>query len=167
MRLVYTRTRTLGAALIRAMPPWGPWSHCATVWGDDVIEAVAVPPGRNTLLALLRDEGRVIRRPLADLLAGSSAWMLCDLTVPREADAYDYAVSRIGHRYDHGGVLAVPTRVRPWADAERDFCSEALLDTTAAGGLELRYPGMHGATPTQCAHLTHAAGHRVVGAGVN
>jgi hypothetical protein len=26
---------------------------------------------------------------------------------------------------------------------------------------------MHGATPTQCAHLTHAAGHRVVGAGVN
>ena len=153
MRLVYTRTSTLGAALIRSMPPWGPWSHCAVEVGDGwVVEALAL-------------RGGVVQTTIAELLGRSSAWQRVELDVPDSEAGIRWARDTIGAGYDWFGVLGIPARRRRWGSARRWYCSEHCAEAIHRAGRQILTPGMHGITPTQLAHLTRAAGHRVIGAG--
>jgi len=150
LRIIYTRTSTLGAALIRAMPPWGPWSHCALVLSaGEVIEARA-PRG-------------VVRTSLPEIRGRSSAWEMVELDVPDPLMAEAWARGSVGAPYDWGGVIGIPTRRRSLNSASRWYCSEHCAWAVELAGRPILSRGMHGITPTQLWHLTHAAGHRVQG----
>jgi uncharacterized protein YycO len=152
LKVVYSRSRSVGAVLIRAMPPWGPWSHCALVDGDAVIESVAL-------------KGGVVRTPLSDLLARSSAWMIVSVPCPDARSAIRWAEVTLGDRYDWGGVLSIPARTRSWDSQARWYCSEHCARALSVGGTSVLTPGMHGVTPSHLAQLTYAAGHKVLATG--
>lgn len=155
LTLLYTRTPTLSAALIRAMPPWGPWSHSALVLSDaEVIEALAL-------------RGGVVRSTVAEVLARSSAWMRVELDVPDALAAETWARETVGLHYDWLGVVGIPARNRGMGSPRRWYCSEHGAAAIERAGHRILTPGMHGLTPTHLAQLTQAAGHRVVATGEN
>lgn len=108
IQVVFTRSWLPGSWLIRALTG-SRWSHCALIVGDEVIEA-AMGAG-------------VRRRPLAELIAASSAHSIVDLPVQDAAAVIAAAESQIGQRYDWLGAFGVALR-RCWHERDAWFCSE-------------------------------------------
>lgn len=118
VRILFTRSWLPGSWLIRAIT-WSRWSHCALVVGDEVIE--------SAMFAGVR------RRPLVDLIEGSSAYSIVELPV-RDADAVIRAAeSQIGRRYDWAGVFGLALR-GGWQDRRAWFCSELVAWAADAAG---------------------------------
>lgn len=118
VRLVFTRSATLGSAALRAFL-WSPWSHVAIVNRDQIIEAT-VPGGVRT-------------RSLADLLAASSEYAFIDIPCPDPAAVIAAAVSQLGKPYDWRGVIGIGAR-RRWQDPDAWFCSELIAWAFAQAG---------------------------------
>lgn len=118
VRVVFTRSLLPGSLLIRAIT-WSRWSHCALVVGDEVIE--------SAMFAGVR------RRPLAELIAASSAHSIVDLPVQDAAAVVAAAESQIGRSYDWAGALGLALR-RGWQDRRAWFCSELVAWAADAAG---------------------------------
>lgn len=116
-RVIFTRNHTPGSILLRTFL-WSPWSHCAIVDGEEVIEAAAF--------------GGVRARPLADMLADATKMAI--LTLPGDPQAVIAAArSQIGKPYDWQGVAGIGFR-RRWQDDDAWFCSELVAWAFEAGG---------------------------------
>lgn len=118
VRVVFTRSWLPGSWLIRALT-WSRWSHCALIVGDEVIEA-AMGAG-------------VRRRPLAGLIAASSAHSIVDLPVQDAAALIRAARSQIGKPYDWPAVAGLILR-RNWQETDAWFCSELIAWAAAVTG---------------------------------
>ncbi len=136
IRVVYSRTRGLAPTLIRMASWWGPWSHCALVDGDSVIECLAL-------------KGGVVRTPLAEARLRASAWSEVHLACPYPAMALEWARSTVGQPYDWGGVISIPFRAREWESTNRWYCSEHVEAALIRGGLSRWRTGMQGISPCQ------------------
>ena len=106
--LVFSRKHHIGSLLLRAFL-WSEWSHVAIVDGEDVIEAAA--------------GAGVRRRPLAEMLAESSEFVIVILQAPNAQAVVAAAASQIGKPYDWMGVLGIGFR-RRWQQNDSWFCSE-------------------------------------------
>lgn len=109
MRLVFSRSRTVGSLLIRAAC-WSPFSHCG-IWTEDgtVIEATW-PQG-------VREVG------LATFVKHATHWEFVDIDVPNEAAGIAWGRSQIGKPYDVWGVIGLGLR-RNWQADDAWWCSE-------------------------------------------
>lgn len=120
VRVVFSRNHTPGSILLRAAL-WSPWSHCAIVDGDTVIEAAAFHGVRE--------------RPLLDFMADATKADVLEL--PGGAAAIIAAArSQIGKPYDWAGVLGFGFR-RRWQDDDAWFCSELVAWAFAEAGTPL------------------------------
>lgn len=120
VRVVFTRKHALGSILLRAAL-WSPWSHCAIIDGDEVIEAAAFHGVRA--------------RPLEDMLNEASKFAI--LTLPGdEAAVVAAARSQIGKPYDWPGVLGIGFR-RNWQESDAWFCSELVAWAFEVSGTPL------------------------------
>lgn len=120
VQVVFTRSHAIGSLLLRTAL-WSPWSHCAIVDGEEVIEAAAF--------------GGVRVRPLADMLADATKTAI--LTLPGDPQKVIAAVrSQIGKPYDWSGVLGLGFR-RRWQDDDAWFCSELVAWAFAEAGAPL------------------------------
>lgn len=138
MRILYSRQANLSALLIRAGSWFGPWSHCAVVDGESVIESRALARG-------------VIRTPLADAIRRASEYELLDVATPDDAAGLAWARSTLGAPYDWWGVFGILARERDWQSPEDWYCSEHVERTLVEAGLtgdlaRWRY-GLMGITP--------------------
>ena len=120
VQIIFTRSHAIGSLLLRTAL-WSPWSHCAIVDGEEVIEAAAF--------------GGVRARPLADMLA--DATKMAFVTLPGDEHAVIAAArSQIGKPYDWAGVLGFGFR-RRWQDDDAWFCSELVAWAFAEAGTPL------------------------------
>ena len=120
VQVIFTRSHAIGSLLLRTAL-WSPWSHCAIVDGEEVIEAAAF--------------GGVRARPLADMLADATKMAI--LTLPGDEQAVIAAArSQIGKPYDWQGVLGFGFR-RRWQDDDAWFCSELVAWAFAKAGSPL------------------------------
>ena len=130
VQVIFTRSHAVGSILLRAAL-WSPWSHCAIIDGDEVIEAAAF--------------GGVRVRPLADMLADATKHAIIEL--PGNAEAVIAAArSQIGKPYDWAGVLGFGFR-RRWQDDDAWFCSELVAWAFAEAGTPLFRVEAHRITP--------------------
>jgi uncharacterized protein YycO len=148
LRLIFTRTRSLGAVVIRAGAWWGQWSHCGLVLpGGHVVESLAL-------------KGGVITTMVDAVIFRSSAHQVLDLPCPAPQYAHEWALSTVGMPYDWGGVLGIPFRSRDWQAPGRWYCSEHCAAAIERAGLTLVRPGVHGIHPDTLHALAWAAGAR-------
>ena len=133
--IVYSRTRSIASALIRAGAWWGPWSHCGIVDNGLVIEALAL-------------KGGVVLTPWDEFEARSSAWTLASFDVPDLEAGRRWAHSTIGSPYDWSGVLGIPFRERRWDRPGRWYCSEHVEAYLLRCGLYRWRSGLHGISPS-------------------
>ncbi len=150
LNVVFTRSRgwrAAGSAVIRAMPPFGSWSHCATLRGDarSVVEAV-MPRVRLT--------------PLLDLVARSSEWGVMRVPVPDLAAGLQAAEECVGLEYDTLGLVGFPLRHRGLQRPHKLFCVEQSLLAVTAGGLPVVEDGRTLLTPVMLSLVLWAAGGR-------
>lgn len=136
LTVLYTRTRTMGAALIRAGAWWGPWSHCGIVDGEHVIESLAL-------------QGGVVCTPLVEVIERSSHAEAVDIECPMPERGLEWAHSTVGEPYDWGGVLGIPLRARDWQAPGRWYCSEHVEAALVRAGRTRWRAGMHGISPCQ------------------
>lgn len=136
LSVLYSRARNPVSALIRLSAWWGPWSHCALVDGDHVIEARAM-------------SGGVVRTPLALALQRASAHEFVEVECPRPELGLEWARSTIGARYDWAGLFAIPARQRDWQRPGRWYCSEHVEVALIRSGRVRWRAGLHGVHPTQ------------------
>lgn len=130
VQVVFTRSHAIGSLLLRTAL-WSPWSHCAIVDGEEVIEAAAF--------------GGVRVRPLADMLAHATKTAI--LTLPGDPQAVIAAArSQIGKPYDWSGVLGFGFR-RRWQDDDAWFCSELVAWAFEVAGAPLFRTGYWRVTP--------------------
>lgn len=120
VQVIFTRSHAIGSLLLRTAL-WSPWSHCAIVDGEEVIEAAAF--------------GGVRARPLTDMLA--DATKMAFVTLPGDPQAVIAAArSQIGKPYDWPGVLGFGFR-RRWQDDDAWFCSELVAWAFVEAGTPL------------------------------
>lgn len=136
VRVVYSRSLTLGSALIRAGSWWGPWSHCGVVDQGFVIEALAI-------------KGGVVATPFEQFEDRSTALEVVEFRVPDAKPAIDWAWTTVGSPYDWGGVLGIPFREREWDRPGRWYCSEHVEVFLRKAGLDRWRRGLHGISPCQ------------------
>ena len=151
LRLVFTRGRDPGSLAIRAQAWGGPWSHCAIVDGQRVIEARWLADG-------------VVPTPLADVIERSSRHALLDVWCPRPDLGLAWARAMVappGERprvkYDHKGLLGIAVRNRSLDDPARLYCSQQVLDGLAVSHLDLYDPLHHGVSPAGVWDRCHAS----------
>lgn len=117
VQVVFSRNHSPGSLLLRTFL-WSPWSHCALVDEDAVIEAAAFHGVRE--------------RPLRDFMADATKAAMLEL--PGDAGAVIAAArSQIGKPYDWQGVAGIGFR-RRWQDDDAWFCSELVAWAFEAGG---------------------------------
>lgn len=120
VQVVFTRSHAIGSLLLRTAL-WSPWSHCAIVDGEEVIEAAAF--------------GGVRARPLSDMLAQATKAAM--IVLPGDPEKVIAAArSQIGKPYDWSGVLGFGFR-RRWQDDDAWFCSELVAWAFAKAGSPL------------------------------
>jgi len=134
--VIYARTRTIGAVLIRAGAWWGPWSHCGIVDGAHVIESLAM-------------KGGVVRSTLGEVIDRSSAYHIEHVACPRPDLAIEWARSTVGQPYDWSGVFGIPFRARDWQAQGKWYCSEHVEAALSRGGRKRWRDGLHGISPCQ------------------
>lgn len=134
--VLYSRTRSPASLAIRAASWFGPWSHCAVIAGEFVIECLAL-------------KGGVVRTPIDEAIkrASRADWVLVNCPNPERALAW--ARSTIGLPYDWSGVAAMPFRARNWQEPGKWYCSEHVEAALAIGGSDRWQPGLHGISPNQ------------------
>jgi len=139
MRIVYSRAGNLGDWIVRVGQWWGPWTHCAILDGEHVIEA--------------RAWHGVVRTPLADAMARASRFKVVDVHTPDDHAGIAWARTTVGTPYDWWGALGVFTRKREWQEDDAWYCSEhverALVEAGMDGALARWRDGMPGITPCQ------------------
>lgn len=121
VRIIFTRRHNVFSLALRTFL-WSAWSHCAIVDGDQVVEAVTFHGVRV--------------RPLADLVADSSKYLIVDVSVNDAAAVVAAARSQVGKGYDWFGCLGIALR-RRWQDAANWFCSELVAWSFQEGGTPL------------------------------
>ena len=132
MILVFTRSRSLGSALIR-VATWSQWSHVAIL---------STP--RAVIDATLRHG--VAERPLSALLDESTESRMVALPAPGDA-AVTAARSQIGKPYDTTAITGLALR-RDWQEADSWFCSELVAWAAQAAGAPLfRAESLYRVTP--------------------
>lgn len=150
LRVIYTRSRTVGSVLIRAGAWWGPASHCGVVDGDEVIECLALPPLDQVGGSWRRKlRGEIVRTPLERVKDRSSWHSLVDIRCPRPEDGLAWARSTVGDGYDHWGLIGIPLRESSLQREHLGYCSEHVEGTLARAGADRWRPGMHGWHPCQ------------------
>lgn len=110
IRLVFTRNHSLASLGLR-VALWSPWSHCAIVDGNTIIEASALKGVRE--------------RALGAFLADASEHEFVDVPATDPRAIIAAARSQIGKPYDWWGVFGIGFR-RRWQDTDRWFCSELI-----------------------------------------
>ena len=133
--ILYTRQHTLSSWLIRLGSWWGPWSHCAVVDREWIIECRA-------------DAGRVKMERLDFALKRASAHAIVLVQCPDPERAIEWARSTVGQRYDWGGAFGIPFRQRQLGDEAKWYCSEHVEAALAVGGRNRWRHGLHGITPS-------------------
>jgi hypothetical protein len=118
MKLIFGASRMPGSLLLQFFT-FSQWSHVGIDYGEFVVEA-RFPRVRMTTVA--------------DFQSHYPRWEFADLPCADEGAAEAFARSRIGRRYDLGGLLAFPFQNRDWESSSRDFCSELPIRAAAAGG---------------------------------
>ena len=108
--IIFTRHRTLVSLILRSFL-WSPWSHCALIDGDNVVDAI-VPIGVREV-------------PLADLLRASSHHEIRQFPCKDRDAVLRAARSQIGKPYDWLGILGIVLSQR-WETTNRWFCSELI-----------------------------------------
>ena len=149
LHIAFSRSRgwrSLGSAAIRAMPPWGSWSHCAVLRADgaSVVEALAGPG--------------VVVTPLPEFVARAAKWGVMEVPAPDFVGGLLRAESRVGRPYDWRRIAGFPLRQRSMQDAARDSCEELAIGALHAAGLRLVEDDAGLVTPTMLAMLCFAAG---------
>lgn len=118
MKLIFGASRMPGSLLLQFFT-FSRWSHVGIVYDGMVIEA-RFP--------------RVRMATVAEFQAHYPRWEFAELPCADEGAAEAFARSRIGRRYDLGGLLAFLFQNRDWESSSRDFCSELPILAAAAGG---------------------------------
>lgn len=122
MRILYSRSHSIGSMLIRAAT-MSAWSHCAIVTPDDtVIESRALAGG-------------VVERPLNDAIYDASRHAFSDIAAPDDAAGIAWARTQIGKPYDWAAVTGIALR-RKWHHELAWFCSELVEAALSAAGLQ-------------------------------
>lgn len=137
--VIYSRSRTLAAALIRLASWWGPWSHCGIVHKGYVIESLAL-------------KGGVVATPLQEVIDRSSLHEIVDVEVTDADAGLHWAWGTVGAPYDWMGVLAIPFRARRLASSRRWYCSEHVETALRIAGAHRwrdRTHRLHGISPNQ------------------
>lgn len=98
---------------------WSPWSHCAIVDGDEVVEAAAWYGVRSRLLE--------------EFLAASSLYEIIRIPCNDPEVAIAAARSQIGKPYDWAGVFGIWFR-RNWQNEDHYMCSELVAWAQAQSG---------------------------------
>lgn len=120
VQVVFSRNHSPGSLLLRTFL-WSPWSHCALVDGDMVIEAAAFHGVRE--------------RPLSEFFADASKREVIEIKANASA-VLAAARSQIGKPYDWTGAAGIGMR-RNWQDDDAWFCSELVAWAFEAGGRSL------------------------------
>ncbi len=138
MRLIYSRRATPSSVLLRIGQWWGPWTHCAVIDGEHVVESLA-------------SRGGVILSPLAEAVGRSSEYEVTDVPTPDDAAGIAWARSQVGRPYDWSGVFGLALRGRDWQGDDSWYCSElverALVEAGLTGDLARWRYGLCGITP--------------------
>lgn len=127
MRIVYSRSHTIGGILIRHREAFGDWSHCGVVTElDTVIEA--------------RGFHGVVETPLQDFLeryrVGNHRFVDIKVTSPQLG--IDWWRSQVGKDYDYLSIFGLAFR-NSWQDDARWNCSEGVeMALIKAGRLRFR-----------------------------
>ncbi len=135
VRLIYSRSRTVGGLAIRAASWWAQWCHCGIITPElTVIEARVF-------------EG-VVETPLEVAKARSSAHQIVTVDCPDPVAAIAWARSKKGCGYDYGAIVEFVLR-EPFEDTERYECVELIESALMNGGrVRFRVP-LHSITPHQ------------------
>lgn len=138
VRVLFTRRRSLFSLLIRS---WlhSPFSHCALIVGDQVVEADFFKGVRT--------------RSLADALRSASYHQIIEIPCPEPERAYQAALSQLGKKYDWRAPLGVGTRT-DWQFVDRWDCSELVAWAIEQGGRKLFRTQHHRISPMHL-HLPH------------
>lgn len=119
--VIFTRTNTVLSFLLQ-MFLWSPWSHCAIIDGNEIIEAAA--------------KHGVRRRLLAELIAESSKYEILDFVCDDPSKIHEAASNQIGKPYDWFGAIGLGIH-RNWQDQNKWFCSELVAWAFHSAGYSL------------------------------
>lgn len=127
LRVVYSRSPSIGSVLIRMADRWGQWSHCGLI------------SERETVLEALAFKG-VVETRTEDFFERVSHYEIVDFAVPSAAAGLRWAREQLGKGYDYGALFGNLFR-EPWQDDSRHDCAEfvewALIH---AGRMRFRSP---------------------------
>lgn len=120
LTVIYSRSRTLGAPLIRHADRFGRWSHCGILAPDGwVIESRAFHGVAET--------------PWAEFIDRVSHHELRSIACPDPDAAIAFARSQIGKGYDYRAILGLAMR-NSWEEPDRWHCAELVEAALVAGG---------------------------------
>lgn len=146
-QILFTANSMPFSVLIRATT-WSAWSHCATVEGDTVVEALL---GKG-----------VVRTPLVAAVQRAKRWALLEYDCPNADAVRNCIAAQIGKPYDLTGVLSLPFQ-RDWQEDDAWWCSEIYPFARAQAGVPIfNAEALHRVAPQHLFMLPHL---RVVGAG--
>lgn len=116
-----------GRGIVSALIRWqtrGKYSHAALQFKN------------GSIVEAWQGEGvRLLSKPKHGL-SGVDTFAVSGLSEQQERYAHEFAMARLGHKYDYRGVLRFVSR-RKAEDNERWFCSELVFSTVAYAGVEL------------------------------
>jgi len=135
LSVLYSRTRDPAAALIRLAAWGGPWSHCALIDGDRVIEATLLGKG-------------VRSRSLLSAVANAWATERVDIECPDPEAGLRWAWSVVGQPYDWTGIAGIAARRRQWAADGAWYCSELVERALIEAGRTRFRDVVPGVSPT-------------------
>lgn len=120
LNVVYCRSYTIGALLIRASSWWDQWSHCGIVTPKGtVIEARAF--------------AGVVESDLEEFVGRYSELEVVKIDCPDPAAAIEFARMQVGAGYDYGAIAEFVLR-NPLNKHQRWHCAELVETALIAGG---------------------------------
>jgi uncharacterized protein YycO len=136
MKLIYSRSHTIGGVLIRAAQWWAPWTHCG------IVTPLATVINARPLLG-------VVEEPLEDYTERSSEFVIVDVETPHDDMGVAFARFQVGKGYDYGAIVRFISSSFRDQDEQRFHCAE-LVETAlfAAGRNRFRIP-FYRVTPNQ------------------
>jgi uncharacterized protein YycO len=124
LTIIYCRSITIGGILIRAREPFGKWSHCGIVTGNNsVVEARAFHG--------------VTEGSLSGFLQRYPTHEICKIECPDPDSGIAWARTQVGKSYDYLSILGLATR-NSWQDNDKWQCSE-LVETAIEKAGRVRF----------------------------